>query len=175
LRAELLRYPGTAHRSTYYFLLNHTRRTIGCWFQLYYFFGHIPCLPYGYYPLFFQGFEIEPKHYFDGWMQHRCMMRVNPDAARFPTTRNPVPASYRVDRTDAAIARAQYLARHVRFRNDAKQMFPKLKRHLLVFEALSRVGFQTHRRAPLWAAQLVGRTSRFLSWLEDRDTSRFPV
>ena len=175
VREELARYPNSPHRLTYYFLLNHTRRSIGSWFALFYVFGHTPCLPYIYYPFFIQSLSLEPKHYFDAWMQNECLKAMNPEAAALPSTRTKVPADYVIDLTSEVRARSQFEARHLWMRRDAGAYLPGFNRSLNIFKAMSALGLRELANRWSWAPQTLMRFSEFLDWIEDHTIPEFPV
>lgn len=175
VRAELARYPDSPHRLTYYFLLNHTRRCIGGWFALFYLFGHLPALPYIYYPFFVQSLSLEPRHYLDGWMQRECMKAMNPQAAAIPSTRSKVPAPFVIDLKSEARERAGFAGRHLRIRRDAARYLPGLTGIRRRYEAMSMLGFQDSAERWSWAPRYLARFSRFLDWIEDRQGPGFPV
>src|SRR5262249_6655729 len=137
VRAELARYPASPHRLTYYFLLNHTRRAIGSWLGLFYLFGHIPALPYMYYPFLIQSLSLDPSFCLENWMQNECLKAMNPEAAAIPSTRTSVPAEYVIDLKREARESAQFASRHFKIRRDATRYLPGLKRSLTKFRASS--------------------------------------
>ena len=175
VRAELARYPDSPHRLTYYFLLNHTRRCIGGWFALFYLFGHMPALPYIYYPFFVQSLSLEPRHYLEAWMQNECMKAMNPQAAAIPSTRSKVPARLVIDLKPEARARARFAARHLRIRREATRYLPGLARIRRAYEAMSLLGLQDRADRWSWAPNYLTRFSRFLDWIEDRQAPDFPI
>jgi hypothetical protein len=174
VRAELARYPDSPHRLTYYFLLNHTRRSIGGWFALFYLFGHRPALPYIYYPFLIQSLSLEPRHYLDGWMQNECMKEMDPRTAAIPSTRSNVPANFVIDLKSKQSSCSQFAARH-RIRPDATRYLPGLARTRRTFEAMSMLGLQDCATRWSWAPRCLMRFSRFLDWIEDRQVPDFPV
>jgi hypothetical protein len=175
VRAELALYPQSPHRLTFYFLFNHTRRSIGSWYNLLQAYGHTPCLPYLYYPFLVQSLSLEPKHYFSAWMQSECMAEMNSRAAAIPSTRDKVPAEYLLDLTGDARSRRRFDAAHLRSRPDAVRLFPGLKRSLSIFKVMSRLGLSRFAGAWSWAPTTLARFSEFQDWIEDRAPPAFPV
>lgn len=175
VRAELARFPDSPHRLTYYYLLNHTRRCIGGWFALFHLFGHMPALPYIYYPFFLQSLSLEPSVYLEGWMQNECMKEMNPRAAEIPSTRNKVPPHLVIDRRPEARARARFAAHHSRIRRDAARYLPGLTRIRSTYELISLLGLRDRADRWSWAPNYLSRFSRFLDWIEDRQAPPFPV
>jgi hypothetical protein len=175
VRAELARFPDSPHRLTYYYLLNHTRRCIGGWFALFHLFGHMPALPYIYYPFLMQSLSLEPRHYLDGWMQNECMKEMNRGAAAIPSTRNKVPPHLVIDRAAEARARARFAARHLRIRRDATRYLLGLARPRNTYELISFFGLGDRADRWSWAPNYLSRFSRFLEWIEDRQAPQFPI
>jgi hypothetical protein len=175
VRAELTRYPDSPHRLTYYFLLNHTRRCIGGWFALFYLFGHMPALPYIYYPFFVQSLSLEPHHYVEVWMQRECMKDMNSQASAIPSTRSKVPDDLVVNLKSEAWQRAQFAAKHWRIRRDSGRYLPGLARPRRVYDAMCLFGLQDRAHRWSWAPNYLNRFSRYLDWIEDRSPPDFPV
>jgi hypothetical protein len=175
VRAELAQYPDSPHRLTYYFLLNHTRRSIGSWFALFYLFGHLPALPYSYYPFLIQSLSIEPRHYLQTWMQNECMKEMHAETAAIPSTRNAVPPSYLVDLTTEAREWSRFAPRHFPIRQDAALYLPGLARIRRMHQVMSLVGLRNRADRWSWAPQYLTRFSRFLDWIEDRQAPEFPI
>jgi hypothetical protein len=175
VRAELAQYPDSPHRLTYFFLLNHTRRSIGGWFALFYVFGHLPALPYIYYPLLLQSLSLEPRHYLETWMQNECMREMHAVSAAIPSTRNEIPSNLMIELKSEAEARSRFVARHLRIRRDAMRYLPGLARTNRIHRTMSLLGLRNRAHRWSWAPNYLTRFSRFLDWIEDRQAPEFPI
>jgi hypothetical protein len=174
VRADLARYPDSAHRLTFFFVLNHTRRNIGSWLRLYSLFGHQPCMPYLHYPLFLQSLSLDPNLYLDRWMQKECTQLMNPQVAAIPSTRDPIPQKYLSGVfAPAALETAGVRPRRA-LRSDVKHYLPGLPVRRYAHDVASRLPFESLKERWGWASDLGERFSEFLDWIENKDVPAFP-
>lgn len=174
VRAELSRFPASPHRLTFFFILNHTRRNIGSWFNLFHLYRHLPCTPYLYYPLFLQSLALEPTEYLGRWMQGECIRALNSRAAAIPSTRDQVPDSLVIDRSVLA-SRYDSLRGQLPVRPDVTRYLPGLRRHYLAHRFFERVGLPAIAKRWDWAPDRAGLFSEFLDWVDDREKPAFPA
>ncbi|MEX2617123.1 MAG: hypothetical protein WD767_13585 [Alphaproteobacteria bacterium] len=166
VRAELALYPNSPHRMTYFFLFNHTRRNIGSWFLLFKKFGHVPCMPYIYYPLLIQSLSLDPKYYLENWMQMECLKHMNSEVAAIPSTRGIVPDGYVRDFRSKKRADMELMIKNIRMRKDAKEVFVTLKRQIMFYDFFTKLGVRKHTHSSIWAPFLVSRFSKYLDWMD---------
>lgn len=175
VRAELSRLPASDHRLTYYYILNHTRRNIGTWIRLFSLNGHVPCTPYLYYPFFLQSLSLSSSHHLDAWMQNECIRALRPHVASIPSTRDPVPSAYLLDKS--ALAR-KYLAPRtprVALHGDLGHYLPGMAVRQYAHEVSSYLPFASLKSRWGWASDIAERFSGFLHWVQEKESPPYPA
>jgi hypothetical protein len=169
VQAALERCPDSAHRLTYYFLLNHTRRRIALAAQIFNQHGHWTCYPYSYAPLLLQSLSLDPAVAAEKFMQRECLAAISPQTVAIPTTRGEVPPRFVRDMGNVNARRETYMRKRLTISREALDVFPDLRRRARVTSILQLPGFAYPLRRYGWFIEHVSRFSQFLRWLKSVD------
>lgn len=169
IRTALAAMPKSPHRLTLFFLLNHTRRTIATWMELFRLHGHQVCAPYAYPAFFEQSLAMEVQDYLGCFYQRVCTERLDPRMAAIPSTREARSKVLAVDLAGAKRDRLQMIARRAPIRTEVADLFPQLRSRLRFRNLLGgKTLLSLIPNTGLWWLGPAIRFSRFLDWLDDR-------
>lgn len=175
IRAELSMFPDSPHRFTFFWLFNHTRRTIASRFELFHFFNHNVCCPYANYALFWQSLALDPKLQLNQRFQNICMHEINSAVASLSTTRD----SSNIDSAHIRNYKGEDRAREIfafdnaRIREQVISVVPSLARRVKMYRVLKEIGAATPFRNRMWWIEPLTRMSRFFDWIEEKEKPPF--
>jgi len=167
--AELKKIPDSPHRLTFYYLLNHTRRSISLQSQLCVLHGHQICYPFLYYPFFLQSLSLSPSLLIEKFYQSECIKATNELLDRIPSTRNKVPEKYLIDFSMEQKVRKNFVFSRGKFSAaSTAKILPDFKFKLLYLKALGFVSSSSCFPIP-WFSESVMRFSSFLTVINDNE------